>query len=264
MENEIKKHNCLRNLLRISVLFLLTSFPAFINAQDAATLAKDGDSLYRIGNYADAIDKYEAALTTGRGSADLYYNLGNAYYRENQNARAILNYERALRLRPGMTDARENLALANERTQDRITELPQWFMARWWNAMTTKVSPTTWRIVWLVLLALVAAAVVCLRIGRGTTLRRWSLLVGLLALIMLVAATVILYKATMNFNSHSSAVVMDESVAVKSSPEARSADKIILHEGTRVTINESLQGWEKITIADGTSGWCPTEAVERI
>lgn len=232
--------------------------------QDAVALAREGDSLYSKGDYTGAIENYEAALATGHGSAEVYYNLGNAYYRAGQNAHAILNYERALRLRPGMKDARENLELANERTQDRITELPIWFAARSWRKFTTEVTPSTWRVVWLVLLALVAAAAVGLRIGRSRGLRRWSLIVGMLALLWLATVTVILIKATQNYNAHSAAIVMQPSVAVKSSPEYNSADKLILHEGTRVVISESLQGWERITIADGTSGWCPTEAVERI
>lgn len=232
--------------------------------QDAAALAREGDSRYREGDYAAAIENYEAALATGRGAAEVYYNLGNAYYRDNQNARAILNYERALRLRPGMKDARENLELAYGRTQDRIAELPQWFIVRWWKALTNNVSPTVWRIVWLVLLAVLAAAVTGLFVGRGRSLRRWCLVAGMLALALLAVETVVLVKSTINFNAHRGAIVMQESVAVKGSPEQRSVDIMILHEGTRVDITESLQGWERITIADGTTGWCPTDAIERI
>lgn len=244
--------------------FQYSIFNSSLHAQDAGALAQKGDSLYRIGDYAGAIVNYEDALSTGRGAAEIYYNLGNAYYRDNQMAQAILNYERALRLRPGMKDARENLALANEHTVDRIAELPQWFMAKWWKDMTTKVSPTVWRIVWLVLLALLAAAVVGLLVGRNKTLRRWSLIGGLLVLSWIGATTLVMVKSTMNYNSRSEAIVMHESVAVKSSPEQRSVDIMILHEGTKVNISESLSGWEKITIADGTTGWCPADAVERI
>lgn len=249
-----------RVLSIITVLLLFSS----LHAQDAATLAGDGDSRYRQGDYAGAIESYEAALATGCGSADVYYNLGNAYYRTGQNAHAILNYERALRLRPGMKDARENLELANEHTQDRISELPEWFMAKWWKTMTTEVAPKTWRIVWLVLLALVAAAAVGLSIGRERRLRKWSLLGGLMSLVLLAATTLVMLKTTKNYNARSAAIVMQESVAVKSSPETRSVDVMILHEGTLVTIKESLQDWEQIVIADGTTGWCPTDAVERI
>ena len=57
---------------------------------------------------------------------------------------------------------------------------------------------------------------------------------------------------------------MQSSVAIKSSPERQSVDKLILHEGTTVRIDEELSGWYKITIADGTNGWCESNAIERI
>jgi len=233
-------------------------------AQDAATLAREGDDHYRTGDYEAAIESYESALATGRGDAVVFYNLGNAYYRMGETARAILNYERALRLKPSMKEAKENLELANGQTVDRITDLPEWFGARWWETLCTKVTPRTWRIAWLVLLALLAAVAVVLRIGRDRSLRRWSLLAGVPILLLLVLTTVLMIDTTKRYNAHSEAIVMQESVSIKGSPERQSVDKMILHAGTKVHIGESLQGWEKITIADGTTGWCESGALERI
>ena len=249
---------------RIACMMIAMLLAYCAASQSAVTLAREGDSSYREGDYAGAIECYETALATGRGAAEVYYNLGNAYYRDNQIGRAILNYERALRLRPGMKDARANLELANEHTVDRIAELPQWFVVRWWNALTNNVLPSTWRVVWLLALLLLAAAVVGLFVGRGTGLRRWCIAVGLFGVLFLATVSILLVKTTVNYNAHRAAIVMQDAVAVKSSPEQRSADLLILHEGTRVVISESLQGWERITIADGTTGWCTTDAVERV
>ena len=82
--------------------------------------------------------------------------------------------------------------------------------------------------------------------------------------VLLTVATIFLTTSTTRYNSHADAIVMQQSLTVKSSPEHQSADKLILHEGTRVHITESLSGWVKITIADGTTGWCPAETIERI
>jgi SH3-like domain-containing protein len=57
---------------------------------------------------------------------------------------------------------------------------------------------------------------------------------------------------------------MEPAISVKSSPEQQSTDKLILHQGTKVHVLEQLTGWYKIRIADGTTGWCETDAVERI
>ena len=50
-------------------------------------------------------------------------------------------------------------------------------------------------------------------------------------------------------------------IVVKSSPEAHSIDKMILHEGTKVEIEETLGEWHKISIADGNSGWVESSVV---
>lgn len=251
----------------IIILAILTIAP-LANATSTVHLkelaARDADSCYRVGDYAGAIEAYEAVLADGFTSAELYYNLGNAYYRTDDIPRAILNYERALRLRPSMTDARENLALAQSHTIDHIDNLPRLFIARWIDALRTGITPAVWRVLWLLLLALTAAAVLTVAIGRDTTLRRWGLGIGIGVGILFLISTAFLISSTHWRNAHSEAIVMQQSVSVKGSPENQSTDKMILHAGTRVHISESLEGWDKITIADGTSGWCPANAIERI
>ena len=252
------------------ILFILTIvlLPLGVQAtsgmhvkQNAASMA---DEAYRAGDYATAIECYESVLADGLTSADLYYNLGNAYYRTGQMGPAILNYERALRLEPGMSDARENLALAENHTVDRIAVLPKLFIVRWVDTLCTHLSPTAWRIVWLVLLALLGLSVGAFRLGATRGLRKAGFITGVLFLLLLLTATWLLLRTTHRYNSHSEAVVMPAAVTVKSSPEGQSTDKLILHEGTRLTISDSLEGWYKITIADGTTGWCQSTDVERI
>lgn len=238
---------------------LLTSF---VHLQESTV--READEAYRQGDYATAIEHYEAVLDKQCASAKLYYNLGNAYYRTDQMGLAILNYRRALRLDPSMTDARENLALAESRTVDRIDALPQFFLVRWVDTLCTRITPTVWRIIWLVLLALTGAAVVLVRLGASRSLRKGALAGGLVVVALLLLTTWLMLRSTHRFNAHAEAVVMPPAITVKGSPEAQSLDKLILHEGTLVTISDSLSSWYKITIADGTTGWCRAEDVERI
>lgn len=244
------------------IAFLLTTVT--LCGQTPLDLANAGDDSYRLDNYPDAIEHYESVIASGMTSADLYYNLGNAYYREGQMAKAILNYERALRLRPSMDDAKENLALANSHTADRITELPRLFLVRWIDWLCSSVTPATWRVVWLLLLAAVGVSVVLLRLGRSLPLRKAGLVGAIISAVLLIIATVFLFSATAHFNSHSQAIVMEQTITVKSSPEQKSVDKMLLHEGTKVDILEELSGWYKIRIADGTTGWCQSSTIERI
>lgn len=250
-------------IITITLLLVPTAF-ATSKSHLHEVAAREADSLYRADDYQAAAEAYEAVLAAGFASADLYYNLGNAYYRLDETGRAILNYERALRLKPSMSDAKENLALANARTTDRITTLPQLFIVRWWNSLTIVVTPSGWRIIWLVLLAIVATGIVLLRSGRTSTLRKAGLATTAVSLLSLLLTTALLISATRSYNAHPYAIIVDQTVTLKASPDNKSIDKMILHEGTKVKVLDDLTGWYKVSIADGTTGWCQQNTIERI
>ena len=247
-------------LILVAIAAITATFT--LNAQEQP--AKQGDDLYRAADYAAAISAYEDVLAQGKESADLYYNLGNAYYREGQYARAILNYERALRLKPNMHDAKENLDLANSQTIDRITPLPQLMVTRWYKHLTTHITPAAWQIVWLVLLAAVCMALIAIRVGNNMHQKKIGLYAGIVMLVLLIAATVFMTASASHYSSHDDAIVIEPAISIKSSPEVQSTDKLILHEGTKVHIIESLTDWYRVSIADGTTGWCEASAIEQI
>lgn len=249
-----------RFFLIISLLMMVS----VVWGQEPQTLAQQGDELYRHGQYDSALALYNEALAAGYTSAELHYNVGNTYYRLEQLGPAVLYYERALRLKPSMKEAKENLALANSKTQDRIVELPRLFLVNWYYALCTHITPKTWRVIWLVLFALLAAAVATFMLSRELPLRKATFSLAIAAGVLLLLATVLLVSSTRHYNAHAEAIVMEEAIAVRNSPEQQSLEKLILHEGTKVTVTESLAGWEKITLADGTTGWCESHNIERI
>lgn len=249
---------------RLSITILAILLPTLLLAQSPERLAASGDSCYKVGDYDGAIANYEAVLALGQTSPEIHYNLGGAYYRTDDIPRAILNYERALRLQPSMKDARENLALAQSKTIDHIDNLPRLFITRWADTLRTRITPATWRTIWLILLALTLAAALTVILGNDIKLRRWALGTGIALGILFIVSSAFLISSTHWRNAHSEAIIIQQSVSVKGSPENQSTDKMILHAGTKVHISETLEGWNKITIADGTSGWCQAEAIERI
>ena len=62
----------------------------------------------------------------------------------------------------------------------------------------------------------------------------------------------------------SEAIVMVQAASVKSAPEKEGSDIFILHEGTKVEVLSSYDGWTEIMIADGNKGWVPADSVELI
>ncbi|MBP5677000.1 MAG: tetratricopeptide repeat protein [Bacteroidales bacterium] len=248
-------------------IILLLLLPATISfgQQTAGQMAVKADSAYAIGNYGTAAALYQKLITeVPSPSADIYYNLGNAHYRMQEYGPAILNYERARRLDPAMKDARQNLALANSKTIDHIEVLPKPLLSRWFDSLCTDITPHAWRIIWLVVLALTCLSVVLFFLISNLTVRKSTLIAFPVFLLLLIFCTIALITSTNRLNDHSAAIVMEPAINVKNSPEAQSTDKLILHEGTKVTIDDSIQLWYKIILADGTDGWCNKKDVERI
>ena len=237
----------------ILILLALTASTTF--AQTPQQLMQQGNEAYSKGDYDAAVQAYNAILEAGEHSADLYYNLGNAYYRQEELGLAILNYERALRLSPHFRDARENLDLCYSKTEDGIESLPQIFLVQWVQAVVNWFSPTGWLVALIILFALLGALVVIFFVSSDYRWRKHSLFLGILVSLLLLLTVAFTIASHIRFNHHNRAIVTSPMIVVKSSPEAHSIDKMILHEGTPVEIEETLGDWHKIHIANGNTGW---------
>jgi hypothetical protein len=60
------------------------------------------------------------------------------------------------------------------------------------------------------------------------------------------------------------AVVFSPTITVKSSPDEKSTDLFVLHEGTKVRLLDQISGWYEIRIANGSVGWLPKTSLEKI
>ena len=57
---------------------------------------------------------------------------------------------------------------------------------------------------------------------------------------------------------------MSTAAPIKSSPDRAATDLFVLHEGTKLTIEESTDGWVEIRLADGRKGWIESSRIELI
>jgi len=247
--------------LRVLVFSFYLIVSSQIFAQDPRQIMQQGNEAYSKGDYQAAVDAYNSILDAGLQSADLYYNLGNAYYRMDEIGLSVLNYERALRLKPNFRDAQQNLDFVNSKTEDEIASLPQLFLVQWARTVVNWFAPTGWLVVLLILVALLGTVVVLFFVGSDYAWRKRSLVCGLILCVLLILATACAISSHVRYNRHDHAVVTSPMIVVKSSPEEHSVDKMILHEGTKVAIEETLGTWHKIQIADGNTGWIQSDEV---
>lgn len=229
-----------------------------VQAQNAASLFAQGNKAYQQENYAQAANHYEAILAGGVESAEVYYNLGNCYYREGELGKSLLNYERAKRLAPNDNEIQENLDFVYSKTDDHIKVMPQIFFVRWCHNLNGALPLRGWINFCIIMMVLTCASVIVFALSREYQWRKSSLIVSFIMIfLLLLTGTNAAFSAHTSSNDNEAIVMSPISVA-KSSPDNNSVDKFVLHEGTKVRVDDAVDGWTKIRIADGTRGWIAT------
>lgn len=255
--------------MKLVIYILLFFLPSFAVAQEAAGEAGAtktlGDSLYIANDYAGAIAAYEEVIATQREAADLYYNLGNAYYKNNEIAKAILNYERALLLAPGDDDINFNLTLAQSKIVDKLSEPYRIFFTVWIENVINLFAIDTWAVAAIVAFIIFLAAVLLFLFSNRMGLRKSGFIVALLSLVITIFANVAAWHHYNKLTNRTAAIVMQPSVTAKSTPDNSGTDLFVIHEGRKVNItDDTMRGWKEIELEDGTIGWVPADAIEKI
>lgn len=246
---------CLLGLLAISDQLLASGADERYSAAGKAYEKKD---------YGTAITAYEQLLQEGYRAADLYYNLGNAHFKAGHIAAAILNYERALKLAPDDEDTRYNLRIANLQVVDKIETMPAVFYRRWINSISGWCGPDTWS-AWLIGLSwLLASIIFGFIITRSPGWKKVLFLSGVMVLFITLVVTLAGRESNRQVSRHDEAIILSPSVYVKSSPDEKGNDLFILHEGTKVSLQDQVGNWQEIRLANGTVGWVTLNVLEAI
>lgn len=244
------------------VLILLLGIAQFINA---AVTKEEADQTYQANDFAAAIEKYEAILNTEGESADVYYNLGNSYYKEKNIAKAVLNYERALLLNPGDADIRFNLEMARSKTVDQITPVSEVFIVTWMNSLINVMSEKEWGVVGILSFWLMLVSLIVYIFGRRILYKKIGFAGVVVFLLIVIGANIFASSQKAELINRTGAIVMSPSLTVKSTPNESGTDLFVLHEGTKVYVeDDSMREWKEIRLEDGKKGWVQTSTIEII
>ena len=224
----------------------------------------EGDSAYMKNDYASAIQIYEALLNRGE-AADIYYNLGNSYYKAGDIAKAILNYERALLLQPGTGDIRANLEIARSKTVDKVEPVPEIFFVSWTKSLINSMSVDSWAVCGVVCFILLIVSLYLFIFSKQIVLKKAGFISGIVFLAVTILANVFANQQKDELTNRNSAIVINPSVTVRSTPSESGTSLFILHEGHKVGVKDgSMKDWKEIRLEDGKVGWVPASAIEII
>ena len=249
----------------LALLLMLVPMAANAAVDYPDSLFKAGVEAYTGGDYQRALEDWDDVRETGLSSKELYFNLGNAYFKTGEIGKAVLWYERAQRLDPSDKDVAYNLEYARALTQDRIDEVPEFFLEAWGRKACYSLPSNTWAALSLVFLALTLVLALLFLLGSTSGRRRLGFFAGIVTLLVALLGWDFAQWQKTEAKRQDIAIVMKPVSSVKSSPSTDGAkDLFILHEGTKVIILDNVSDFSQIEIADGRQGWIQTKDIEVI
>lgn len=244
--------------MRKIFLFVLVLITVCANAQTEFDVA---NAAYAEGRYSEAAELYQAMLNE-QPDATLYYNLGNARFKQGELAQAILCYERALRLKPHYKDAQYNLAFAQSKITDNIVE-QDFFLSVWVRAIRNSLNESTWLVFSISLFILALIGLLLFLLGHEPWLRKTAFHTAWIALLFSAIAGLNAASLHKRDTLRNEAIITQGIVNAKSSPDRSGTDLFSVHEGTKVTIHETIGEWSNVRVGQN-EGWIRSSCLERI
>lgn len=237
------------------IIFLIFSANLFSNEE----IFEKGVDLYKEKKYQEALNQW---LELEKNFEDwrIYYNIGNAYVKLGRTGYGMLYYERALKLKPGEKRIEDNINFLKLRLKDKIEEPTKSPLRKaienFYNKLNFKRILYPFFISFLLLnLILFFYQLYPERFPRIFLI--FSSFLITLFFILLIFLFHFQYKEKNIYYG----IILNDSLEVKSAPMEDSTDLFIIHEGLKVKVNEEVEGWVRITLSNGMSGFVKKESL---
>ena len=223
------------------------------------------NNLYNDSKYEKSIEVYFEILDSGVHSSELYYNLGNSFYKLNDIPNSILFYEKSLKLNPTDKDIINNLKMVNNAIIDDIAKIPEPFFDNQLNKISNNLSYSNWGFISLIISFLFLLLFIFYFFSKEPIVKRTSFTLLLVLLFLIGITTKISLHAYEKNHLEKYAIIFSSKIEIKSEPNERSENLLILHMGTKVKIIDSFNDeWVKIKLVNGQEGWINNNEIKII
>ena len=249
--------------MRMHMIFL-SLLALQLQAQNPDSIFSRANKNYNLGSYEQALAGYDSIVQLGLHSSELYFNMGNAHYKLNRIAPSILNYEKAHLLDPTNEDIQHNLRFAQNMTIDVIEELPPNAFDALINNLSGAFSLPMWCGLVIGLFALACLAFALYLKSTQSRQKRQSFVLSLMLTLMSVSSFGLALDRQARDAQQSEAIIFAQTTDFRSEPNLRSEILAQLHEGTKVRVENQVEQWLEVRLANGTIGWLNQNDVKRI
>jgi tetratricopeptide (TPR) repeat protein len=217
----------------------------------AAPLSKweEGNQFYKAKDYRQAIQAYQAVLARHPHDPAVYFNLANAYFKRGEAGMAIYQYEKALALDPRSKDIRQNLNFARSQLRSESDAVKPVFL-NWTFKVLSFFSKGE----------LITAALAAYLLFLGAAILRFYSASPFVFWVRRLTFSVFLISFTgLGFKLYEArrpaAIVIHGQVEARYGPSPEEKAVFRLSEGMKVRVAEQSQGWYRIKLSSGDTGW---------
>ena len=242
----------------------MLSSTVFVAQTSTQSLFENANVLYKEGKFNEAVKIYKEIEAKDSVSATLYFNLGNSYYKLNNVANTIYNYEKALLIDPLHEDAANNLEFARRMTIDNIEELPKTFLQRLEVNYLQKLSYNQWAKLAIAFSFLGAILFLLFYFSNISNKKRIYFVTSIFSFLLLIVSVFITYHQYQKAINTKYAIIFSPKTSVNNAPTLNSDEIFELHEGTKVSVLDTVDNWMKIKLTDGKIGWVTSKNLKML
>ena len=232
---------------RIAGLFALL-ITGLLHATPDTERFEHANLLYEQGHYDQAADAYQSILETGRSSAALHFNLGNAHFRLGQLGYAIAQFRLARNLHPRDPDIAANLRFAQQQVAGTASVRPSLFQRQLHRLHLDEWTLLATASFWFLFSLLVLRQ---LRPALKPRLQPWTLGASFSTASLVLAVLL----AWHHLRTQATAIAIQPEAEVRYGPVYESRIHFTVPDGTELRAGERLDDWVQVTDATGRTGW---------
>ena len=236
----------------LALLLAAMTVPA--RAGDFTADFEQANKLFEQSRFTESVVAYEKILESGRCSAELYFNLGNALLKSGQTGRAIVSYRLAERLTPRDPDLQANLKFARDSASGGTPDTTDF----WWLWLGTLSLDEWTRLTAVALWLWLTLSVLSLwKPALKKPLQRYANTVGVTGCWLAICLLAVAWKQA----KHPRAVVIVREAVVRYGPLNESQGAFTARDGAELTVRDQKGPWLWVTDASGKFGWVRQEQV---
>jgi tetratricopeptide (TPR) repeat protein len=207
----------------------------------------DANQFYAEGKFAEAAKGYQAILSSGTVSPNLFFNYGDAEFKTGNLGRAIAAFRQAELLAPRDAEVRANLEFARNQVQGTTLHESRWedcLSALTLNEWTALAAIAFW-------LAFALFAAIQIRPALKNPLRGVARCTAVAAILLCACLGI---AAAIHSSKQFAVVVMPDAVT-RSGPFDDAQNAFAVHDGAELPVLDRHGGWVEVSDATGRTGW---------